>query len=179
MSVAPSWWTMRIAGAGDAEAIAVLHATSWQRTYRGMMSDEFLDHRALANRQDTWRRRLTRPTPGQFVCVAETNALIVGFICMFIDENPVWGSCIDNLHVVYDQQGRGVGRALMRSAAELLGSDQQAAQVYLWVMEANVRARRFYDQLGAVNVETVDQVTPDGGHASNCRYAWPDACVLL
>ena len=54
---------LRHAGAEDADAIAHLHAESWRRTYRGMMSDDFLDHRALDNRRLTWRERLDAPPP--------------------------------------------------------------------------------------------------------------------
>jgi hypothetical protein len=61
----------RVARATDAEAIAHLHAESWRRTYRGMMSDEFLDGRALENRRRVWRQRLQTLGGSQYVCVAE------------------------------------------------------------------------------------------------------------
>jgi ribosomal protein S18 acetylase RimI-like enzyme len=171
--------TFRSACANDAEAIAWLHTESWRRTYRGMMRDEFLDGGALANRRAVWHERLHAPAPSQFVCVAEDGTRLAGFICAFANEDPVWGSYIDNLHVGYDLHGRGFGRRLIGCAAEWLVRVAPGDPVYLWVMEANARARGFYDRLGAINAETVDHPDPGGGHAPNCRYVWADPHLLL
>lgn len=170
---------LRIARADDAESIAVLHTESWRRTYRGMMSDEFLDGGALGNRRGVWRERLHADTPNQFVCVAEQDSRIVGFICAFSNQDPIWGAYIDNLHVAHDLQRRGVGRALMRSAAEWLCRAQSSGGVYLWVMEANASARAFYERLGASNAGCVNLEDPSGGRAPNCRYVWGDPRMLL
>ena len=171
-------YQLRAATASDAEALAALHAGSWQRSYRGMMSDAFLDGGALDNRRRVWHERLTTPDADRLVTVADDGARIVGFICVFARADAGWGAYIDNLHVVHDWQGRGLGRALMRSAAEWVCRKQPGAGVYLYVMEANATARAFYDRLGARNVQTVALADPGGGHAPNCRYVWPDAGVL-
>ena len=170
---------LREADASDAEAIAALHAGSWQRTYRGMMSDAFLDGGALEDRRRVWRERLHTPDAGRLVVVAEDGARIVGFVCAFARGDAGWGAYIDNLHIVHDVQGRGVGRVLMRRAAEWIRETQPGAGVYLWVMEANAPARAFYDRLGARSVETAPLADPGGGSAPNCRYVWADARALL
>ena len=169
---------LRAAAASDAETLAVLHTDSWRRTYRGMMSDAFLDGGALDNRRDVWRERLGTANPDQLVLLADDGTRIVGFICAFAQGDAGWGAYIDNLHVVRDWHGRGVGRVLMRAAAEWVCRMEPDAGVYLWVMEANAPARAFYDRLGGRNVETVEHPDPGGGHAPNCRYVWPDAGVL-
>jgi ribosomal protein S18 acetylase RimI-like enzyme len=171
--------SLRVADADDAESIAVLHTGSWRRTYRGMMSDEFLDGAALGDRRRVWRDRLHANNPGQFVCVAEHDSTIVGFICAFAHHDPIWGAYIDNLHVAYDLHRRGVGRALMRSAAEWLCRIEATGGVYLWVMEANTSARAFYERLGASNAGVESLEDPGGGRAPNCRYVWSDPRVLL
>jgi ribosomal protein S18 acetylase RimI-like enzyme len=170
---------LRAATASDAEAVAALHTGSWQRTYRGMMSDAFLDGGALDNRRRVWRERLATPDADRRVTVVDAGTRLVGFICVFAHGDAGWGAYIDNLHVVPDWQGRGLGRALMRSAAEWVCRTQPGAGVYLYVMEANAPARAFYDRLGARNVETVALADPGGGHAPNCRYVWADAGALL
>ena len=174
---------MRLAGAADAEAVAALHADSWRRTYRSMMPDAFLDGDALEDRRRVWHERLATAdhaaNPDRFVMVAHEKTRIIGFICAFAREDAGWGAYIDNLHVVHDRKGRGLGRVLMRAAAEWICATQPGAGVYLWVMEANGAARAFYDRLGARNVETVEMADPGGGHAPNCRYVWPDARTLL
>ena len=179
MDRSTSGWTLRTARADEAESIAALHTGSWRRTYRGMMTDEFLDGPALDNRRRVWRERLTVPNPRQFVCVADLNSRIVGFICVFANEDPVWGSYIDNLHVAHDMHRSGIGRALMRRAGEWLMSSAPHTSVYLWVMEANAPARAFYDRLGATNAGTMDLEDPGGGFAPNCRSVWAEPRLLV
>jgi dihydrofolate reductase/ribosomal protein S18 acetylase RimI-like enzyme len=172
-------YRLRAADARDADAIAALHADSWRRTYRGMMSDAFLDGDALENRRQVWRERLGAADADRLVVVADDGARIVGFVCVFARGDAGWGAYIDNLHVVFDWKGRGVGRALMSGAADWICATQPDPGVYLWVMEANAAARAFYDRLGAQNVETITLADPAGGSAPNCRYVWPDARRLL
>lgn len=53
--------TLRAAGQGDAEAVALLHADSWRRHYRGAYSDAFLDGDVVADRFAVWSARLAAP----------------------------------------------------------------------------------------------------------------------
>jgi GNAT superfamily N-acetyltransferase len=179
MDRSKSGWTLRAARADEAESIAVLHAASWRRTYRGMMSDEFLDGPALDDRRRVWHERLTIPNPRRLVSVAAIDSRVVGFICAFANEDPLFGSYIDNLHVAHDLQRSGIGRALMRRAGEWLCATAPQAGVYLWVMEANGPARAFYQRLGAVHAGTVNLEDPGGGRAPNCRYVWSQPRLLV
>lgn len=171
--------TFRLAETKDAEPIALLHATSWRQNYRGMMPDEFLDGDVLANRTAVWRDRLGGARDNQFVYVAEQNSKLIGFVCAFGDKDPTWGSYIDNLHVAREFKGMGIGTALMKHVALWLQSSYPQAGVYLWVIEANVGARRFYEALGSINAGIQDQPDPGGGSAPCCRYVWTNAKALL
>jgi ribosomal protein S18 acetylase RimI-like enzyme len=168
----------RIAEHSDAHSIAELHAESWRRTYRGMMSDEFLDRSAASNRLAVWRERLSEDKLDRRVCLALDGAHLSGFVCAFANEDSVWGSYIDNLHVAAEYHRLGVGTELMLRAAEWLGRMYPQLGVYLWVMEANNRARRFYERLGAKNCGTSDKRDPGGGSAPNCRYVWTTPAAL-
>ena len=173
-------YTLREANAVDADAIAALHTDSWRRTYRGMMSDAFLDGGALENRRHVWRERLGSQNSKPLVVVADAGGRIAGFVCVYArGDAKEWGAYIDNLHVAHHWQGRGVGRALMRRAAEWVCDTQPGVGVYLFVMEANANARAFYDRLGARNAGTIELKDPAGGSAPNCRYVWADPRVLV
>src|SRR5262245_61985606 len=98
----------REATAADAEQIAQLHAASWQRTYRGILRDEYLDNDALADRRAVWAERLdpTIPSHGvavadargrasrdsQFVVVADADGELRGFVCVYGDVHSEFGS---------------------------------------------------------------------------------------
>jgi ribosomal protein S18 acetylase RimI-like enzyme len=156
----------------DIEPIARLHVSSWRQTYRGMMRDEFLDGDAESNRLRIWKQRLEQSQDNQFVCVAEEGGEVFGFICVYGNEDPQWGSFIDNLHVARTHKGSGIGTSLMNSAANWLSTHYSGFGVYLWVMEANHFAKRFYQGLGATDVGSVLKRDPGGGQAPNCRYIW-------
>jgi ribosomal protein S18 acetylase RimI-like enzyme len=171
----------RVATPDDADGIAELHATSWRRTYRGSFPDAFLDGDLVAERRGVWRERLGRHRANQFVCVAVVERQVAGFVCAYGGAHPGWGSLIDNLHVAPDHRREGVGRALMRRAGAWLVSSYGGRGVYLWVLEANTGAPRFYEKLGAVDAGTADVENPSGGTARSCRYVWrrPDALAGL
>lgn len=69
---------LRVAHVDDAERIARLHTQSWRRTYRGMMTDEFLDGGALENRRSVWHMRLGTPAANQYVCIAQEAPRVSG-----------------------------------------------------------------------------------------------------
>jgi GNAT superfamily N-acetyltransferase len=78
--------------------------------------------------------------PSRRVVVAEVDDEPVGVACVHAD----W---LEGLYVVPDQWGTGVADALHEWAldeARVLGS----SGCHLWVLEANARARRFYERRG-------------------------------
>src|SRR3984893_13290736 len=102
----------RLADANDAEQIAVLHADSWRRHYRGASADSFLDGDVAADRRSVWSYRLAASTNSETV-LAEHDGRLVGFIHVVFDDDLRWGSLVDNLHVVYAQRRTGIGTQLL------------------------------------------------------------------
>jgi ribosomal protein S18 acetylase RimI-like enzyme len=169
----------RQALAGDASTIAQLHAESWRRTYRGILTDEFLDKDAPTERAAVWRERLGKERNDQFVLLAEDQGGLAGFICCYGEEDPLWGSLIDNLHVSGERRRSGAGAVLMRQAAGWLAQNYPASGVYLWVMEKNLSAQRFYQHLGGEDVGGAAVPFADGTQAPNRRYVWATPDALL
>ncbi|MDJ1478980.1 GNAT family N-acetyltransferase [Cytophagaceae bacterium YF14B1] len=163
----------------DAESIAILHATSWRNTYRGMFSDSFLDTEVWKDRKNVWEQRFFSPIPNQKVIVAEENGSLSGFVCAFGDEDSVWGTLIDNLHVSRQKQGQGIGAQLLKQIVFWMQHSHLSDSFYLWVLNDNHPARRFYEKLGAINQEAVLHDNPGGGQSLALRYAWPDYRILL
>ena len=177
---------VRVAGAGDARAVAALHADSWRRHYRGAYADAFLDADVMADRHAVWSGRLEQPDVRARTIVAETpDDGVVGFAHSVLDDSPEWGALLDNLHVAGGHQRRGVGAQLMSRVARFVADNRPGSGLYLWVLQQNANAQRFYDALGGRPVEAAP-VPPVGGVAGRLngsplrlRYSWPDPTVLV
>ncbi|QHV98572.1 GNAT family N-acetyltransferase [Spirosoma endbachense] len=171
--------TYREATSNDAEQIARLHSLSWQQNYGGIWSDEFLNGNVLENRQQVWLERLSQPAVNQYVIVAESDKVIYGFACAYANNDPHWGTLLDNLHVRMEQKGQGIGTVLIKLAARWAYDKNPDSGFYLWVLPQNTSARKFYQNLGAVNHELVTHASPDGGFSEAYRYVWADVNQLI
>ena len=165
---------LRTATLSDAKAIAYLHAENWRLAYRGLLQDTYLDDEIHAERLASWEERFHQPAPNQYIVVAEENGVLCGFACAFANEDTQWGHYLDNLHVAADSKGQNLGGKLMADIA-IWCSDHDASQgLYLWVLEANHAAIRFYQRMGGVAADTELWEPPGGGKVQTLRYVWSE-----
>lgn len=166
--------TLRQANEADAASIAAIHVASWRDAYAAILDPDFLRGPIEDERLGLWVERLREPVPGQIVQIAEDeDGAAIGFVCAFRNADSQWGSIIDNLHVVPDLRGHGVGEGLLRSAASLLERQGAAGGLFLWVFSANVAALRFYQRLGGKVVgQDVSRIKAANGKMA-LRVHWP------
>ena len=169
---------LRLARPRDAESVASLHARSWRESYRGSFTDAFLDGDLLGERLRVWQERLGDPPDNQLVLLAVDGEKLGGFLCAYGDHDPQWGSFIDNIHVSRESKRSGIGASLMREAGAWLDDHHPGLGVYLWVLEVNASARRFYERLGAHDAGASTMETHGGAIVRSCRYTWRDARLL-
>jgi len=187
---------LRLAGTDDVDTVATLHADSWRRFYRGAYADSFLDGDVVADRRAVWSARLAAtpaepPEPaepaepaGSRTLLAEGEAGPVGFVHVIFDADEQWGSLVDNLHVTHSHRRAGIGTTLLTHAAAAAAEYATNPSLYLWVLEQNTEAQRFYASLGGTPVETADVPAPGGvpgrlnGSPKGLRIVWPDAALL-
>jgi ribosomal protein S18 acetylase RimI-like enzyme len=169
----------RIATPNDATAIAMLHARSWQENYRGSWTDQFLDHEVIPNRLEVWGKRFATTNDQQYVLVAIDQDLICGFACTYLDHDPQWGAFMDNLHVSSSYKRKGIGQVLMQMSAEKVLQYNPSSKFYLWVLEANEAAIKFYEKNGGTRVEKIMYNNPDGGQSPIYRYVWENLSVFV
>ena len=145
-----------------------------------MLSDDYLDNRAHLERAALWQARFAEKEQKRFFAIlAESDKRLVGFACVFPNEHPAFGSFLDNLHVSPHLVGQGIGRQLLIEIARRLAADRISGGLYLWVIEQNARARRFYKSSGAIEVERAVLSMVDGASIAEMRCHWPSPASLL
>jgi len=172
--------TFRPATLADSQRIASLHTVSWRDVYRGILPDAFLAGPIVDERTTHWHSRLSSPgTNRRYVQLAEVEGTLVAFVCVLLDEEALWGACLDNLHVLPKLRSHGLGRQLFSRAVQWVMSNEPGWPIHLWVFEANHGARRFYDALSGEVIEHRLKQAPGGADISSLRYIWRDLQVLL
>lgn len=162
--------TLRRATDHDLAAIAALQAASWQDSYRGMLSESYLKSRVLADLQRHWLAVTLRHE--DVVLIAEDAGGPVGFIAVWCDPDPY----IDNLHVLPSQRSKGTGRLLMQAAARQL-QNLGHSTAYLWVLEGNQGALRFYEGLGGRQTDRAG-IDIFGQTLPSIKVAWTDLSLI-
>jgi GNAT superfamily N-acetyltransferase len=176
--------SIRRGGPADVELIAGLHADSWRRHYRGAYSDAYLDGDVEADRLGVWSLRLANQDGATTTLLAEEEGGFVGFVHVVFDEDPYWGSLVDNLHVVWVRKRNGFGSRLMSAAAGAV-VEHGGGGLYLWVLEQNTAAQAFYEARGGRRADH-RLVSPPGGQTDRLRgspiglrYVWTDPSSLV
>lgn len=149
--------------AADARAIAEVYVRSWQAAYRGLMPDDLLDSLSVENPEQEWGSWLASPAPRQGCLVAEEDGKVVGFVRFGSSRDEDAAEDAGEVYAIYvvpEAFGTGTGRELFAHANRIL-RERGFTAATLWVLEANERARRFYEAAGwrpdgAITTERID-----------------------
>jgi GNAT superfamily N-acetyltransferase len=140
---------VRRATVQDADAIAAVHMRTWQAAYRGLMPDAFLDQLDIPSRAERWRRNLSSDE-GHHLVTEDPHGQVNGFCSLLPTREPDYapnGGVIAALYIDPSAWRTGLGAALMR-AASAVARERAFGDLWLWVLEGNHNARRFYELLG-------------------------------
>lgn len=139
---------VRRGGPDDARAIASIHVRAWQAAYRDIVPPAFLASLSVDDRETRWRHNLA--DAAGTVYVAEDAAGMAGWASVGACRDADATASTGELWALYVDPARwraGVGRVLWASGqAHLVAAGCRDAVV--WVLEANLLARRFYAAVG-------------------------------
>lgn len=144
--------TIRPARAGDGAAIARVHVETWQAAYAGLLPPEFLAgmNAQIEQRTVRWEQLIADAAARRWTqIVAEDERGIAGFVTCGRAEgeaDPYLGE-VYAIYVHPRAWGQGIGRTLFEAAVDALRA-LGMREAILWVLESNVRARRFYERAG-------------------------------
>jgi ribosomal protein S18 acetylase RimI-like enzyme len=134
--------TIRVAGVADAEALAPLHVQVWDEAYTGLMPQQVIDGRKvepMRAKVARWRQRIARPDCTTWV--ADDAGDLVGFVESGRGRDGSGELELMALYVRSSHYDTGLGHRLLETA---IGD----GPAYLWVLDGNARAIRFYERHG-------------------------------
>ena len=161
--------TIRTADSSDAAAIASVQVASWRTTYRGIVPDAFLDSMNVEARTPRWQELLASQEADFFV--AEDEAGIFGFVTGGKIRQPIEGYDAElyAMYLLQERQGQGAGRALFRSLAGALLS-QNFSSMVVWVLARNP-AVGFYRRMGGIQV-AAQKIEIGGVELDELAFGW-------
>lgn len=157
---------IRKANKDDSLDIANIHFTSWAAAYAELLPNSYISRENnLAAKQEMWQEIITHPNVSVWVAFNSSdkrNQDSLGFIGYFNKGNNYE---ITTLYVMPEYQNLGIGSKLMTTTSrKILASyhnitdsanciSNHSANVFLWVLEANVSAIEFYEKHGFIRCE--------------------------
>ncbi|WP_328367218.1 GNAT family N-acetyltransferase [Micromonospora zamorensis] len=140
--------TLRPATGDDLMAVGALHQRSRVATYSSFLPAEALADPTPEAMGRYWVERWQWERDTHRMFVAERAGTLAGFSYLGPDDedDPATG-LLNAIHLDPDEQGRGVGRALMMDALDAMRARGWQRAV-LWVLRDNAHARAFYQRGG-------------------------------
>ncbi|HVE62633.1 MAG TPA: GNAT family N-acetyltransferase [Mycobacteriales bacterium] len=158
--------------AEDAESLAAMHVATWLAAYGDLVPAGTFEGLDLAEQADRWRGRVDgAENVGRRTIVALDGPAVAGFVAVGVarEAEPPGVGELYALYVESPRWGTGLGRRLMDAGLAAL-VDAGYAAAYLWVLQDNPRARRFYELAGWACDGTVKDVDLFGTTLPEVRY---------
>lgn len=154
----------------DAKKISEIGVMSWKTAYIGIISDEYLDSLSMEKRNKYILNSLKEGH--KHYIIAEYEGQAVGMSCFYprSKEGPVadeWE--LEAIYLLPQFWSKGIGIKLIQRAFRYM-HDQQADACGLWVLQENLRARRFYEDIGFKDIGIEKSITIGGEELIEIRY---------
>lgn len=137
-----------IAPADDRMAISRIYEESWKYAYKGIIPQDYLD----SIPEGHWAAHLDNADMKTLVCMDDDRFVGTSSFCKSRFGRLVgWGEVV-SIYLLPDYMGKGYGRFLLDAAISEL-KNMGHRDVFLWVLEENTRARRFYEKAGFLRTD--------------------------
>lgn len=135
---------IRPATAHDTAGVASVYLESWRAAYQGLLTDETLEAQAQIRASYDWDAAIAQTD--RIVAVAEERRIVGVVECEHapLAGGPPW---LHMLYVVPSAWGTGTATALLETVLAAVDRSRHPT-VWLRVVEAQARARHFYERHG-------------------------------
>jgi GNAT superfamily N-acetyltransferase len=135
---------IRRATIADAHQIAKVHVDCWRTTYKGILSEDFLQSLSYEARAKRWEEIISNSTGGSVFVVESEHGDIVGFANGGKErsgKDPYDGE-LYAIYLLENYQRQGIGNQLVRHVVQELHRFN-IFSLFVWVLEDNP-SRFFY-----------------------------------
>lgn len=148
----------------DAAALGAVYCFSWQKAYKNIVPDAFLE--ALTVESCT-----AGSISPKHNLVLEDHGAVVGTVSFGAarDEDAKNAGEVRAIYVLPDCWKKGYGRLLLCAAAAQL-QESGYASYHLWTLKQNQRARGFYEKMGMQNTGRERTLTIGGKDLEEVKY---------
>jgi len=151
----------------DIDALSRIYALSWKAAYRGIVPQDYLD-----GLPENYWSALLKDSRRESLVILDHGAYVgTSSICPAREETMSgWGEII-SIYLLPEYFAKGYGGPLLAAATTELGR-MGFTKIYLWVLEANLRARAFYEKHGFVSTSEKMLLNIGGKDFIEMRYAY-------
>lgn len=137
---------VRQATENDAKEVAKIIVSGWQTTYRGIISNEFLDNMSVEEMTKRWEQNIKSQDKNNNICVYEEEDNILAII-RFGKNCASQSGEIYVLYVKPELKRKGIGTKLVKYAKEEL-IKQKCKKMEVWCAKGNKPSIEFYKKMG-------------------------------
>ncbi|MGL5312010.1 MAG: GNAT family N-acetyltransferase [Peptostreptococcaceae bacterium] len=156
----------------DIDHISELYILNWKETYKGLLSEDYLNSLNKEYVVEKWIKYLENENR---VFVAYEENEFLGFVASKKDdEEDYW--YLDSLHITKNSRGKGIGTKLIHRVGQYaLNNGYECMSIC--IVKGNDNAKRIYEKLGAVHYK--DFIDDFGGVKSDSqKLIWKNLNVF-
>lgn len=127
----------------DLEAVSNVYEESWKYAYNGIIPQSYLD----SIPKGKWRQSLDNDTRHSLIMLDGDKIIGTSSFGASRFEDMVGYGEIISIYFLPEYIGKGYGRQLLQAAVDGL-KQMGCCDIFLWVLEDNLRAIRFYEHFG-------------------------------
>ena len=131
----------------DVRQIAEILVEDWQKAYRGIMDDAFLDSMNVSQRCEIEGKRYQK-----YVVAADGNE-ILGYAWLEASADKPADCEMIALYIRYSKRNHGIGKLLMQYAVHHFREIGKKTMI-VWCLKENVESRKFYEKVGGKEFRT-------------------------
>lgn len=158
----------------DIDNIAKLYISNWKETYKGLLSEDYLDGLTQEYGVKKWLKYFKE---GSRIFVAYEENEFLGFVACKKDDDEEHYWYLDSLHVTKASRGKGIGTKLIYKVGQYALKHGYKC-MSICIVKGNDNAKMIYEKLGAVHYK--DFIDDFGNTKSNSeKLVWKDLNIFF